>query len=652
MKQLTISFLSKILGAEYDAIKLKDRAVKKVITQSVYTKSGDAVIAARWYNARNTVDEALEKGASVVFCEKKLASQYVDNRVVSISNGLECVEKFEKFCEWGCNAKRITITGSVGKTTTTGLINSIISNKYNALTHHSMSNSHGAILRNFQKLTPEHEYWIQEVGGVQPRYIESSAYILHSDAVVLTNIGTSHLDQYKTKQEIFKDKSSLERYAKFDGVVIVNYDDEILREASYTHETISYGIQNKNVDYYAENIRITEKGTCFDMVCNEGVYKIELKLFGKYNVYNALAAIAVGRWAGVSFEDIINLMKTYYPSGMRQNMMNIGGYSMLVDCFNAEPKTVLGSAETLSQIKRTTGKKVFITGHIDKLGEKSSQLHYELGEQLASLDIDEMVFFAGDSRYTYESVIAHGYKNAHLMKSREELDEWIRGNVGKDDLTFYKSGQFEAALAKSIDHVYGTNFQNEQQYNNGILKSFDDFIFNIRKDDIIEVYEYQGKEPRVKIPHICDGVDVIRVGTGAFWRNSRLEEIQMPNSIVHIGKEAFYICTKLRLVSLPLGLKYIGRSAFNFCKSLSSIVLPKGVIHIDTRAFRDCVSLESIVIPDTVGFIGEEAFYHCPKLTIICKPNSIAHQYAIDNNILFELKNELQIEKYFKEKRI
>ena len=81
-------------------------------------------------------------------------------------------------------------------------------------------------------------------------------------------------------------------------------------------------------------------------------------------------------------------------------------------------------------------------------------------------------------------------------------------------------------------------------------------------------------------------------------------------------------------------------------------MLPKGVIHIDTRAFRDCVSLESIVIPDTVGFIGEEAFYHCPKLTIICKPNSIAHQYAIDNNILFELKNELQIEKYFKEKRI
>lgn len=70
MKQLTISLLSKILGAEYDAIKLKDRAVKKVITQSVYTKSGDAVIAARWYNARNTVDEALEKGASVVFCEK------------------------------------------------------------------------------------------------------------------------------------------------------------------------------------------------------------------------------------------------------------------------------------------------------------------------------------------------------------------------------------------------------------------------------------------------------------------------------------------------------------------------------------------------------------------------------------------------------
>ena len=641
MKQLTISLLSNILGAEYDAIKLKDQDVKKVLTQSVYTKPGDAVIAARWYNAKNTVDEALEKGAAVVYCEKNLAKQYADNRVVSISNGLECVENFEKFCEWGCNAKRITITGSVGKTTTTGLINSIISNKYNTLTHHSMSNSHGAILRNFQRLLPEHEYWVQEVGGVQPRYIESSAYMLHSDAVVLTNIGTSHLDQYKTKQEIFKDKSSLERYAKFDGVVVVNYDDEILREANYTHETISYGIQNEDVNYYAKDIRITENGTCFDMVCNEGVYKIELRLFGKYNVYNALAAIAVGRWAGVSLEDIINLMKTYQPSGMRQNMMNVGGYSMLVDCFNAEPKTVLGSAETLSQIKRKAGKKVFITGHIDKLGENSSKLHYGLGEQLAALDIDEMVFFAGDSRYTYEAVVAHGYKNAHLMKSREELDEWIRENIGKNDLTFYKSGQFEAALAKSIDHVYGTSFQNEQQYNNGILKNFDDFILNIRKDNIIEVYRYKGNMCRVKIPSIYNGVDILRVGAGAFRRNSSLEEIKLPDSIVHIGREAFYVCTKLRHVSLPLGLKYIGRSAFNYCKSLRSIELPQGVIHIDVRAFRDCVSLESIVIPETVGFIGEEAFYHCPKLTIICEPNSVAHQYAIDNNILFKLKSKL-----------
>lgn len=636
-RTLTMQELTKIIGCKSVAEELRDVKVNRVLTQSVYAEPGDAVIAVRWYDVKRTVSEALQHGVAVVFCERKYAQAYSDPRVTAVDDPLECVVKFESFCEQGCTAKRIAITGSVGKTTTTGLINSVIANTYKTLTHHPMSNSHGAILRNFQLLDPEHEFWVQEVGGVQPGYIEASARMLRPDALVLTNIGTSHLDKYGTREAIFRDKSSLERCEKSDGVVIVNYDDEMLKNADYNHKVISFAVNDKNADYYAENIIMDEQGTAFDLVCAEGRYAARLNLFGTFNVYNALAAIAVGRWAGVPIDKIIDLLKQYMPSGMRQNMMNIGGYKLLLDSFNAEPKTVLGSADTLAQIKMSgNGRKIFITGHIDKLGEDSVKMHTDLGYELAKLDIDEMVFYAGDSKYTYDAVVKSGYKNAHFMDSRKELDDWIRNNITRDDVTFYKSGQFKAALAKSVDHVYGTRFQNEQQFNEGNLETSGDFEFRLRQDDIIEINKYNGADKCVTIPDAYNGVPVLRIGTGAFRRNADAESVAFPNTVDNIGQEAFYDCANLSKVSLPEGLKYIHRSAFNHCKKLKKVTLPKGLIHIEMRAFGDCSALKRIYIPETVGFIGEEAFARCRKLVIECEKGSYAETYAIKNNIPYK----------------
>ncbi len=636
-REFKISTLSQIIGAKYNKRVLKDGVIKRVLTQSVYARPGDAIIAARWYNPQKTIEEALKKGASVVFCEAKYANAYSDNRVVVVDNPMDCVERVEKYCEQGCNAKRITITGSIGKTTTTGLINSVISNTFNTLTHHSMSNSHGAILRNFQQLTPEHEYWVQEVGGVQPGYIESSAYMLHSDVVVLTNIGTSHLDKYMTRQGIFKDKSSLERYAKFGGIVVVNYDDPILKNAEYYHKVVSYAMNDATADYHAENVRITREGTLFELVCKEGRYDVALKLFGKYNVYNALAAIAVGRWANVPMEKIIELVGQYAPDGMRQNMLNVGGNQIMVDCFNAEPTSVLGSAQTLASMQiGDKGRKIFITGHIDKLGDNSVKMHTDLGYELAKLDIDMFVFYAGDSEYTYKALMESGDKCAMFIDSREELDDWIRNNVTRDDVTFYKSGQFRAALAKTVDHVYGTRFQNEQQFNEGEVKKQDEFSFRLRQDDIVELEKYEGTAANPEMPGLYNGCTVLRIANRAFSKNDLIESAILPDSVENIGQEAFYCCTALKEVKLPSHLKYICRSAFNFCKNLEKVTLPEGTRHIEFRAFRDCKALREVFIPETVGFIGEEAFYGCNKIKIICAKGSYAEQYAKDHHIKFE----------------
>ena len=586
----------------------------RVLTQAEYVRDGDAVISAGWYGHEKTVSQSLQNGAAVVFCPQGVKDCLYpdDDRVIAAADPLECVKRFELRCSEKCRAKRIAVTGSVGKTTTTGLIGEIMSYERGTLTHPSMSNSHGAILRNFQKLTPRHKWWVQEVGGVQPGYIESSACVLRPDIAVITNIGQSHLDKYETKENILYDKLSLERHMTKGGTVIINGDDELLAAAEYTHKTLRISARDASADYYIKSVRSTHYGTEFDFSCAEGNFTARLALFGEYNAYNGAMAVAVGRLAGVPMKKCIELMARYRPAGMRQNYRNIGGYHMLIDCFNAEPQTVLGSAKTLAQMPVPNGgRRIFVTGHIDKLGGDSKRLHYELGESLAQLGLDIIVLFGGDSDRIYAALKAHGFENALLMKSRTELEDWIRQNITRSDVTFYKSGQFETAMAKSIDRVYGTALRNEEQFNIGTVVQDGCLEFKIRRDGIAELTRCRGREKNIVIPAQCGGATVVRIQSRAF-KGSYAESVTIPDTVTHIGRLAFFNCTRLRELHLPKSLKFIDDNAFNNCRRLESLSIPDGTLHIGRRAFYDCRALRKLHIPDSVGFIGEDAFASVP----------------------------------------
>ncbi len=614
--------------------------ISRLISQSEYTQPADAVICTYYYNVEQSVKMALQKGAYAIFCPKKelerLNSKGITSaNIIGVDDPLESIRVFEEWRKKDCGAKVITITGSVGKTTTTGLIDTILVRHYYTLFHDPMSNSHGAILRNIQRLSRYHEVWVQEVGGVQPGYVESSARILCPDATVLTNISVSHLNTYHSKENIFYDKSSLERYMKPDGVVFINNDDDILRDARYSHKVITFGIKNNDSDYRAENIENTIHGLKFDLISKEGRFNVSLKLFGEYNAYNALAAIAVARWMNIPMQDIIEEIYNYEPKGIRQNLTNVGGYTMLVDCFNAEPSTVLGSAKTLSEIPwRTDGKRIFITGHIDKIGDASVLMHEKLGKELTEIKgLDEIVFFAGHSKYSYEAAKNAGAKNIHLMKTREELENWMRNNISRNDITAYKSGQFEAALAKSIDNVYGTVFSNESQYNGGTVEKDGNFSFRVRKD-ITECSAYEGSDMDPVIPDKYKGRAITSIDVSAF-KESKITSVTIPDCVRNIRACAFYKCNDLKNVKFPENLQIIEKSAFNGCSSLSKVILPQGTIHIDKNAFKGCSALNYVYIPTSVGFIDKEAFKGSEKVIIKCESGSYAESFAIENSIKY-----------------
>lgn len=458
--------------------------------------------------------------------------------------------------------------------------------------------------------------------------------------LILTNIGDAHLDLYESKENILWDKMSLERYMKDGGVVFLNLDDDMLRRSmpQFIHKIITFALDEKDADYRAENIVVTKDGTQFDVVCADGRFPVKLQLFGEHNAYNALAAIALARWMGVPVFRSIHFIAEYKPEGIRQNMVNIGGYHMLVDCFNAAPNTVLGAAKTLAKIPiGDTGKRIVVTGHINRLGRESQSMHYQLGKDLAEIkEIDEFVFFSGDSRSSYDAAVDSGAANAHWMNSREELENWMRGNITRNDLVLYKSGQLTAALAKSIDHVYGTVFQNGAEWNEGVVKEQDGLLFRVRNETVeIAGITSENKSSDIVIPEEFDGTKITHIAARAFSGKRYIKSVVISDSVENIGVLSFYICARLASLKLPEHLRIIDANAFNCCPLLTEVSLPEGTIHLGRHAFYDCRGLQQIYIPDSVGYIGEDAFKSCHELVISCKRGSYAEEYAKQNKIEF-----------------
>ena len=192
----------------------------------------------------------------------------------------------------------------------------------------------------------------------------------------------------------------------------------------------------------------------------------------------------------------------------------------------------------------------------------------------------------------------------------------------------------DICLATTIDHVFGTTFQNLLDGNRGYYIEENGYHFRIRKDNIAEIAKYKGKENVLVIPSCYENNVSTRISPFAFSKNKNIISVDIPDSVSVIGQESFFRCFGLRKVHLPKNLLYIDKNAFNSCIKLEEIDIPEKVIHIERAAFFDCKSLKKAIIHNNVGFIGKNAFKNTAEnFEIICKKGSYADSYAKENGL-------------------
>lgn len=532
--------------------------------------------------------------------------------------------------------RTVAVTGSIGKTTTKDMLALIAAEKYRTETSHGNSNGFGSIAAIMQRIKKDTEVYIQEVGAYFPDLIEQDARILAPNACVVTNIGTSHIDLYGSIENIAHDKLALARHLTEGGMTFLNFDDALLRKVNLDCAVTWFSAENPDADYYAANIRVVKNMQEFDVVSKKSTVHIRLMNIGYHNIINAVVAVAFGHWLGLSNDAIAAALAKFKTTGIRQNLIEVGGFNVFVDCFNSSPISLEAAIKTILRIDVPVGnQRIAVLGDMLKMGGLSEQLHADTGRNLVKYDIDLYLCYGPYMRHMAES-LSRGGRNVLYTNSREQLHLWLEEHANYGDLILFKSGH-RMYLTKTVDAFLGTAFYLTDEDVNlarGVRFETSDFTGCIVEGQA-SIRKYIPSSPSVTIPSKIQDATVYRIHENAFAKNRTLTELMIQDGLRNIGFAAFYCCNHLKKVVLPNSLKIIEKSGFNSCTRLEQLILPESVTSIGGRAFYNCVSLKKLYVGDNVQSIGPDAFKRCSTLTVYGHKNTYIEKVCQAEGIPF-----------------
>ena len=279
----------------------------------------------------------------------------------------------------------VGVTGSNGKTTTRHLIAHILRKKYKVCEPVKNFNNLIGMPITILSNTPETDYAVLEMGTSSQGEIARLAEIAKPTVAVITSIAPAHLEGLGSIAGVANEKMAVFSQLPSDGLAVIPSESrfsEMLKSGVRSNAQIKTFAVESPADYVAEQVVYSWNSSEFYV---RGV-KFELPLLGKHNISNALAALVVVEFLGVSLEEAAEALKSYKQLEDRQEVIRTNRYKIISDCYNANPESLRASVSTLEKLD--TGRRVLIVGDMLELGSDSSKIHFEMGRWLAGTRID------------------------------------------------------------------------------------------------------------------------------------------------------------------------------------------------------------------------------------------------------------------------
>lgn len=404
------------------------------------------------FDGNKYAESAMKNGAMGCLVSEEIKSE---KPVVLVEDTIKALGQLAKYYRNKFDIPYVGITGSVGKTTTKDMIACALSAKFNVMKTQGNSNNHIGLPLTLLSLEACHEIGVTEMGMSGFGEIEYLASLVEPETAVYTNIGLSHIEKLGSRENILKAKSEMLNHLKKDGTVVLCGDDDLLLSLAkdLKHKYVTYGIENKNCDYTADNIRQSgETEMEFTIHCSEGKFQGRIPVLGDHNVNNALAAFIVARKYGVEPNDILSALSMFQPGAMRQNIVKTNGITLINDCYNSSPSSVQAGLKTLRQITGT--RKVAILGDMLEMGEMSEKLHRNVGTYAVDTKTDYLIAVGDMSRFIIEGACEKGFdiSKTKFFKTNNEVNEFLDSFLEKGDAVLVKASR-GMKLEEIVDHI-------------------------------------------------------------------------------------------------------------------------------------------------------------------------------------------------------
>ena len=315
------------------------------------------------------------------------------------------------------NMDVIGITGSYGKTSSKNILNDVLNIKYNSFaTPKNFNTPFGLMITINNHLDKFNDYFIAEMGACKTKEIKELCDLVHPKYGIITKIGVAHLETFGSEQNIINTKFELIESLPSDGVGILNMDDP--KQVNYTIKNnckiIWISIDNKDADVRATNIKLSNKGTTFEVKFkgDSTKYKFSTKLLGRANIYNILAAIALGSYLNISKEELIAGVKKVTPVEHRLELKKYYDMYLIDDAYNANPD---GCKMALDVLNMMPGKRIVISSGMIELGNKTYELNKELGEYMTSNADIAILIGKEQTKPVYDGLIAKKFKKENIF---------------------------------------------------------------------------------------------------------------------------------------------------------------------------------------------------------------------------------------------
>lgn len=399
------------------------------------------------FNGSMLYEEALQNGAIAcllqdVEIDKQTLEKYPKATIVMVENTVKALQKIAKYKRSLYNIPVVAITGSVGKTSTKDMVASVIAQKYKVLkTQGNLNNEIGLPLTVLS--LKDEEIMVLEMGMNSFGEISMLTDIAKPDIAIITNIGTAHIGNLGSRENILKAKLEILEGLNEKGTVIVNYDNDMLndwlKKQTTNYNIITYGLDQRS-DITGKDIQTEEDSSTYQAIIAGKTYKVKIPIGGEHFVSNSLCAIAVAKALEIPEEKAIIGIEEFKLTQKRMETKQAKcGAKVINDSYNASYDSMKAALAYLGTLQNA--RKIAVLGDMLELGEYSKQMHEKVGEEVRKNNIDMLICVGEASTNIAQKAEEEGMEKQKifLCKTNEEAITILQKQLKKEDVVLLKA---------------------------------------------------------------------------------------------------------------------------------------------------------------------------------------------------------------------